>query len=154
MTSLDRIDRELLQALARDGRASYAELGQLVRLSANSVADRVRRLRREGTIKGFTVVLDEAGLGKPLGVLSDVKLKEGVERVAFAESLQHIGQVIGALRLTGEYDYQLHLVCADPAELEGVIDLLKREYGVRSVSSRLILREVPVDKARVLNVVR
>lgn len=151
---MDRIDRELVTALSHNGRATFQELGALVRLSANTVADRVRRLQRDGVIAGFSAVIDELALGKGLGVISDVKLREGVERVAFAESLTHIPQVIGALRLTGEYDYQLHIVCGDAAELESVVDRLKHDYEVASVNSRLILREVPVDKAKLLQVAR
>lgn len=147
---MDRIDRDLATAFSHNGRATFQELGALVRLSPNTVADRVRRLQRDGIIAGFTAVIDETKLGKDLGVLSDVKLREGVERVAFAESLTHVPQVIGALRLTGEYDYQLHIVCGDPTEFEGLVDRLKRDYGVASLSSRLILREVPVDKAKLL----
>ncbi|GAA1801546.1 Lrp/AsnC family transcriptional regulator [Nostocoides veronense] len=150
---MDRIDVQLATALSHNGRATFQELGALVRLSANTVADRVRRLQREGVIAGFSAVIDERALGKTLGVLSDIKLREGVERVAFAESLTHIPQVIGALRLTGEYDYQLHIVCQDPAEFEGLVDRLKHDYGVASLNSRLILREVPVDKAKLLQVV-
>ncbi|WP_431696061.1 Lrp/AsnC family transcriptional regulator [Kocuria rhizophila] len=148
---LDRIDRELVKALSRSGRATFAELGQEVRLSANTVAERVRRLRRAGVISRFTVDVDAALLGKPLGVLSDVKLRDGVERIPFAQRLSTVPEVVGALRLTGEYDYQLHIVAADTAELESLIELLKREFGVASVNSRLILREVPVDKARLLD---
>lgn len=151
---MDRIDRELVTALSHNGRATFQELGALVRLSANTVADRVRRLQRDGVIAGFSAVIDELALGKGLGVISDVKLRDGVERVAFAESLTHIPQVIGALRLTGEYDYQLHIVCGDAAELESVVDRLKHDYEVASVNSRLILREVPVDKAKLLQVAR
>ncbi|MFD7074451.1 Lrp/AsnC family transcriptional regulator [Nocardioides sp. NPDC059952] len=150
MVTLDRIDKMLLTTLATDGRATYAELAHQVHLSANSVAERVRRLRREGVIQHFGVTLDPVALGKPLGVLSDIKLREGVERVAFAESLTAVPQVIGALRLTGENDYQLHIVAADTAELETVIDRLKRDFGVAAVNSRLILREVPVDVTQVL----
>ncbi|GMA21026.1 Lrp/AsnC family transcriptional regulator [Arsenicicoccus piscis] len=148
---MDRIDARLIEALSHNGRATFHELGQVVRMSANTVADRVRRLQREGVIAGFTAVLDEKALGKTLGVLSDIELREGVERVAFAESLTQVPQVIGALRLTGRYDYQLHIVCADTAELESVIELLKRDYGVASVNSRLILREVPADKTKLLS---
>ena len=144
---MDRIDRDLATALSHNGRATFQELGALVRLSPNTVADRVQR---DGIIAGFTAVIDETKLGKDLGVLSDVKLREGVERVAFAESLTHVPQVIGALRLTGEYDYQLHIVCGDPTEFEGLVDRLKRDYGVASLNSRLILREVSVDKAKLL----
>ena len=136
---MDRIDRDLATALSHNGRATFQELGALVRLSPNTVADRVRRLQRDGIIAGFTAVIDETKLGKDLGVLSDVKLREGVERVAFAESLTHVPQVIGALRL-----------CGDPTEFEGLVDRLKRDYGVASLNSRLILREVSVDKAKLL----
>lgn len=44
-------------------------------------------------------------------------------------------------------------MCQDPAEFEGLVDLLKHDYGVASLNSRLILREVPVDKAKLLQVV-
>lgn len=154
MRHLDRIDRELVRVLSADGRATFSELGQHVRLSANTVAERVRRLQREGVIGGFSAVIDEKALGKHIGVLSDIQLRDGVERVAFAEALTHVPQVIGALRLTGVYDYQLHIVCADTVELEGVIELLKRDHGVQAVNSRLILREVPVDKAKLLQGMR
>ena len=150
---MDRIDRDLIAALSTNGRATYQELGDLVRLSANSVAERVRRLRRDGVIAHFSAVIDEKALGMHLGVLSDIKLHDGVERIVFAESLTHVPQVIGAVRLTGQYDYQLHIVCRDTAELEGVIEDLKRDYGVASVNSRLILREVPVDKAKLLSAI-
>lgn len=96
------------------GCATYQELGEHVRLSANTVADRVRRLRRDGVLTGFAAVIDEKALGMELGVLSDLKLKEGVSRVAFAESLTHVPQVIGALRLTGEYDYHCTSCAAAP----------------------------------------
>lgn len=147
---MDRIDRELISALSTNGRATYQELGDLVRLSANSVAERVRRLQRDGVITGFAAVIDEKALGMQLAVRSDIKLHGGVERIEFAESLTRVPQVIGAVRLTGEYDYQLHIVCRDTAELESVVEELKRNYGVANVNSRLILREVPVDKAKLL----
>ena len=38
------------------------------------------------------------------------------------------------MRLTGEYDYQLRVACADAAEFETVIDRLKREHGVRELT--------------------
>lgn len=150
---LDWLDRALIAELSRDGRASYQQLSQTVGLAPNTVADRMRRLRESGVIAGTAVVIDERVLGLELGVLSDVKLHDGVSRVEFAESLTKVAQVIGALRLTGEYDYQLHIVCSGATELESVIERLKSDYGVASVNSRLILREVPVDKAKLLDVI-
>ena len=42
---MDAIDRVLIKELLGDARVTYQELGRAARLSANTVADRVRRLR-------------------------------------------------------------------------------------------------------------
>jgi Lrp/AsnC family leucine-responsive transcriptional regulator len=54
---MDDIDRALLVALGDDGRLSYQQLAALVHLSANSTADRVRRLRHSGVLAGFHFIL-------------------------------------------------------------------------------------------------
>ena len=45
---MDAVDRQLIQALRENGRASYAELGRLVGLSGPSVTDRINRLEAAG----------------------------------------------------------------------------------------------------------
>ncbi|MCZ0988554.1 Lrp/AsnC family transcriptional regulator [Streptomyces diastatochromogenes] len=141
---MDRIDRQLLVLLRRDGRATYQDLGQHVRLSANTVADRVRRLQKAGIIRGYRADIDLAVLGRTMEMLSDIRLRDGVDRAAFEQQLTQIPQVVGAMRLTGEYDYQLRVVCTDAHEFESVIDRLKGDAGVRELRSRLLLHEVPL----------
>ena len=73
---MDDIDRMLLVALSDDGRLSYQQLADQVHLSANSTADRVRRLRQSGVIAGFHAELSLASLGYALHALTDVNLRE------------------------------------------------------------------------------
>ena len=148
---MDAIDRVLIRELLRDARVTYQELGRTARLSANTVADRVRRLRSSGVISGYHAQLDLAMLGRGLRLMSDVRLREAVDRAEFECGLAEVEQVIGAVRLTGDYDYLLQVACADPDEFEQVLDRLKREYGVREVRSRLVLHEVPIDLERLVD---
>src|SRR5659263_409123 len=60
---LDPLDTAILRELAVDARASYADVGAAVSLSAPAVKRRVDRLRARGVIRGFTVRLDRAALG-------------------------------------------------------------------------------------------
>ncbi|MDE3129982.1 MAG: Lrp/AsnC family transcriptional regulator [Acidobacteriota bacterium] len=148
---MDAIDRVLIKELVRDARVTYQELGRTARLSANTVADRVRRLRGSGVISGYHAQLNLPMLGRRLQLMSDVRLREGVDRSGFERELVAVEQVIGAVRLTGDYDYLLQVACADPEEFEQVIDRLKRDHGVREVRSRLVLHEVPIDLERLID---
>ncbi|SDO79092.1 Lrp/AsnC family transcriptional regulator, leucine-responsive regulatory protein [Streptomyces sp. cf386] len=150
MGAMDRIDRQILTILLADGRATYQELGRQVRLSANTVADRVRRLQSSGIVRGYRAELNLASFGRGLELLSDVRLREGVDRQAFEAQLHEVPQVVGAMRLTGDYDYQLRMACTDAREFETVIDRLKADHGVRELRSRLLLHEVPLGPDRVL----
>ncbi len=151
LLAMDAIDRVLIKELLRDARVTYQDLGRAARLSANTVADRVRRLRSSGVVSGYHARLNLAALGRGLQLMSDVRLREGVDRSEFERGLVEVDQVIAAARLTGDYDYLLQVACADPEEFEQVIDRLKREHGVREVRSRLVLHRVPIGLERLVD---
>lgn len=60
---LDAFDRKILAALNQDGRATYANIGELVGLSAPAVHERVKRLRQYA-IRGIAAQLDGPACGK------------------------------------------------------------------------------------------
>jgi Lrp/AsnC family leucine-responsive transcriptional regulator len=146
---LDDVDVALLRALVADGRLSYQQLAGVVHLSATSTAERVRRLHRAGVVSGTHAELDLAALGRRLRALSDLKLKDSVERATFERDLRDVPQVLRASHTTGEYDYQLVLACRDTGDLESVVDALRR-IGVREIHSRIVLGEVAFDPTRLL----
>ena len=54
---MDATDQQIIAFMVADARASYAEIGAQVSLSAPAVKRRVDRLRDDGVILGFTAVL-------------------------------------------------------------------------------------------------
>jgi Lrp/AsnC family leucine-responsive transcriptional regulator len=146
---MDEIDRSLLVALGEDGRLSYQQLAALVHLSANSTADRVRRLRHSGVLAGFHAELNLAALGHTLHSLTDINLKESVDRHEFERDLNGVPQVLSAVHTTGELDYQLRIVSRNTDELQSVLDTLQR-LGTRDVQSRIVLGETTYEASRLL----
>src|SRR5881394_779891 len=61
---LDELDLRILTLLLRDGRAPASQIAEQVGLSRPAVADRIEKLERQGVIRGTTVVVDPASLGK------------------------------------------------------------------------------------------
>jgi Lrp/AsnC family leucine-responsive transcriptional regulator len=146
---VDELDAELVEALVADGRLTYQQLAQRVHLSATSTAERVRRLRRTGVLAGYHAEVDLGLLGRNLQALSDLKLKDTVERRHFEAELAAVPQVLSATHTTGEYDYQLRLVTSGTEELQSVVDTLRR-LGAREVHSRIVLGEVRFDPSRLV----
>ncbi|WP_200811230.1 Lrp/AsnC family transcriptional regulator [Janibacter indicus] len=145
MSSLDRLDRKILGHLVRDGRATYQELSREVRLSASSVAERVRQLRSSGVIRGYRAEVDASALGRPLTMVSEVRLRESTVRRDFAASLSAIPQIVAGSRLTGDYDYELRLACRDAEEFESIVDRLRADHGVVAIRSRMVLHDLEID---------
>jgi Lrp/AsnC family leucine-responsive transcriptional regulator len=147
---MDAIDRQLVALLLDDARMTYQELGRAVRLSANTTADRVRRLRASGVIQGYHAMLDYRAIGRPLVLVSDLRLREGYDNAEFHRNLASIPQIVEAFRMTGEYDYQIRLACTGTDEFEHILGILKGSHGVREVRSRLVLHDIPMPAARIL----
>ena len=60
---LDERDLAILTALQAEARATYADVGATVGLSASAVHERVRKLEQQGVIRGYRAVVDPEAVG-------------------------------------------------------------------------------------------
>jgi Lrp/AsnC family transcriptional regulator, leucine-responsive regulatory protein len=139
---MDKIDREILRILVADGRRSYREIGEAVHLSANAVAERMRRLLKDGTVRAIRAVVDPAALGVTVEAQIDVKLRPTTSAEAFEAAIRELPQVISATLMTGSFDYALRVACVDRNELVDVTETIRNKAGALETYSRVILREV------------
>src|SRR5436305_14017174 len=64
-------------ALQADARTSFRDLAAMANLSPNATGERVRRLERNGILRGYTAIVDASAAGRTLNALIDLRLKEG-----------------------------------------------------------------------------
>src|SRR5690242_19580374 len=153
--SLDAVDLRLLDALHRDGRASYAELGRAVGLSPSAVADRVRRLEESGVITGYTCEIDPDKLGLPIAALVRLRYPNANYR-PFHQLLATTPEIVEAHHVTGEDCFVLTVRARSMRHLEEVTGRIGGLGGVTTsvvYSSPLPRRSVvggvaTVDAAR------
>ena len=136
---MDATDSEILRVLRGDGRISWSELGAAVGLSANAAAERVRRMRRDGVIIGFTAMVDPAAGGRTVEALVGVTLARGTDSDAFSTAVARLEPVTEVLHLTGAPDYQLRVSCRDTAELDALLRTLRRDLGVEHTETHVVL---------------
>ena len=132
-THLDDIDRRLIESLQRDGRASYADLAELVNLSPAATRLRVQRLLDTGVVK-IVGVTNPLALGYPVMAALGVRVERNVRDVA--DRIADIAGVIYVVLTSGSFDLLVEVLCEDSARLLNVIDdEIRAIDGVRSVES-------------------
>lgn len=114
---LDRFDRNILAALGREGRLSMADLAQKVGLSKTPVQARVRRLEREGYIRGYQAVVDRVRLGEGHIAFVQVKLSDtrSAALAAFNQAVREIREIEECHMMAASFDYLLKVRTADIA---------------------------------------
>lgn len=133
---LDRIDMEILGVLRDDARIPYQTLGELVHLSANAAAERVRRLVRNGVIRRFTIDVDQPKLGRDLEAVIEVRAVD-VDR--FRRGALTCPEVTWLAHVTGRTDFQVHASCAGTAGLNALLQRFTREFGATETHTTVVL---------------
>jgi DNA-binding Lrp family transcriptional regulator len=136
---MDATDHAIIAALTTDARSSFAEIGQVVSLSAPAVKRRVDRLRSNGVIKGFTVVVDPAALGWSTEAFVELFCTGRTTPAQLTVATRHHPEVVGAYTVSGEADALVHLRAADMSHLEQVLERLRAEPFVTSTRSMIVL---------------
>ena len=63
---LDELDLHIVDVLLRDGRLPASQLADMVGLSRAAVTERIAKLERGGVIRGNTIVVDPAAVGRTI----------------------------------------------------------------------------------------
>ncbi len=151
--ALDSFDRKILVALQQDGRLSNVDLSERVGLSPSPCLRRVKRLEREGYIRGYRAVLDRRKVGLGLTVYVDIKVeKHSTENAAMHQRLlEAIPEVVAAHMVSGEADFVAEVVVPDLAAYEELLtQRLLSLPMVKDIRSNFVIRPVKTDGALAL----
>ncbi|GAA2855059.1 Lrp/AsnC family transcriptional regulator [Streptosporangium fragile] len=148
---LDQLDRDIIRALVEDARATYAEIGHRVGLSASAVKRRVDRLRETGAITGFTARVEPAALGWTTEAYVELFCAGKTSPSEIGVAVSRLPEVVSACTITGEADALLHIRATDVRHVEKVIERIAAEpFVVRTKSSIVLSRliETPLVTSR------
>ena len=148
--ALDRTDLRLLALLQRDGRATNADIAAQVNLSPSACLRRVQRLEAAGVVAGYAALVEPRAVGLGLQAFVRVQLERHGQPVIeqFVDALGDWEEVVACHALTGDMDYQLHVVVQDLEHFSRfLLDKLLNNAGVADVNSSFVLRTVKQTRA-------
>ena len=148
MIELDDIDKQIIVLLQENARISNREIAKRVGLTATPTIERVKRLEREGVIKGYTAVLEKEKVGKGMTVF--VKVTLSVHQMSlldgFIEVVRGIPEILSCYHTTGQSDFLLQVVATDIADYERLLrDKLTTLPDVQRLETTMVLRAIKED---------
>lgn len=143
--NLDSTDLLILQELQQDGHLTIKELSQKVHLSVSPVYERVRRLEREGFIKGYVAVLDAEKIDCGFVAFCYLKMKQHSHEnaVQIMERVQDIPEIVECHNVSGDFDFLLRIYVKNMKQYqEFVMRILGDIPAIGSLNSSFVLGEV------------
>jgi len=135
---LDDKDRILIAALRRNARESLVGLARSVGLSRSATQERMRRLEREGVIKGYTVRLG-AEQEPIVRAMIAVTFEPGFRCKQVVPHLTGIPEIAACHSLTGSIDLMVMVACDSNATLNGIRDQVAAVKGVATATTHIVL---------------
>lgn len=136
----DQVDRQILDILRLDGRASHASIAKQVGLSAPAVGKRVAKLEQAGVILGYRALLDPAAVGLPMAAFVMITPQPRKPAQRLVQHLLELPEVEALYAVAGEYAYFALVRAPSPADLDGLLDRIFLLEGVEATRTAVVLR--------------
>ncbi len=141
MSSLDRVDLELLGALASDPRATVVALADRLGLSRNTVQARMARLERSGVFLSYERAISPSALGFPIEAFLNVMVRQA-DLPRITAELEAVPEIVQVHGLSGQVDLLIRVACRDTQHLFDTDARILAIEGVERTETSLAMGEV------------
>ena len=126
---LDEKDKEIIMLLKKDGRMSLTEIAKKVRLSIDSVHNRIKAMTKKEVLSAG-IFVNPRVIGYPL--LADVKIKlKNISEESRNKLIKYLTEhksVIDLLAVMGDYDLTCVLIAKNSDELEKISTEIRQRF--------------------------
>jgi len=136
---VDDVDGKIIAALRENGRATFADLGRQVGLSASAVHERVGKLESSGVITGYHAMVDPNAVGLGVTALVGIHPTDVADDDDVAIALAGLSEVESCYRVAGEESFVVKIRVATVDDLERALGRLRRIDGVARTRTTLVL---------------
>lgn len=141
-TSLDSLDKKLINILSQNGRISVRELSKSLEMSPPAVKKRYDRLFREGFIESTTIKVNLKKVGFNLSFLSMVKVSDANYSIEISKGIMRLDEVLSVDVITGEYDLIFRGCVRDQDHLFELVSRVQSIPHVERLFTMIVLKSL------------
>jgi DNA-binding Lrp family transcriptional regulator len=149
MAHLDELDTAIMRELQTDARRTNRDVAAAVGVSPTTALDRTRSLRDRGVIRGASLTVDLAAIGRPVQALIAVRIRPPSRRniEAFRDWVSALPDTLGVFVTSGTEDFLIHVAVPDNESLYAfVIDRLTEHAHVADVRTSVVYEHLRNDR--------
>lgn len=148
MPDLDETDRRILGLLNKDARLSFRRISRELKVSLTKVTSRVKKMEREGFIKGYIPLIDPEKLGFDMLVIIGLDISKA-KTVEIQQKIAKDPHVLSAYNTIGQWDSVIIARFKSRFDLDTFIRKVLTIPGVDKTYTQLVLNIVK-DEKRIL----
>ncbi|OHU93714.1 Lrp/AsnC family transcriptional regulator [Pseudoalteromonas byunsanensis] len=134
----DSLDKALIAALRKDGRASISTLADLLKVSRGTVQNRLDRLISCGAILGFTVrVHEEIDSDSVRAIMMIEVIGQSTSQVI--QKLKGIPELVRIHTTNGAWDLIAEIKAANLSAFDGVLREVRTIHGILNSETSIML---------------
>ncbi|MHA1278007.1 MAG: Lrp/AsnC family transcriptional regulator [Candidatus Helarchaeota archaeon] len=141
-TKLDEKNRQIIEVLRRDGRASFADIAKELGMNESTVRKRVNKLRDEGVIDHFTVVLNPSVNGRTIISFLTVIPASHYKINELSEEIIKLNEVIEAFYMSGKCGLLLKVHVGSLDELDILLEKMRKINGIGNIENCIVIRQL------------
>ncbi len=139
---LDKIDIQILQKLADDGRKPYLEIARELGVSGAAIHQRLQRLAGKGVVKGTECLINPAALGYDTCAYIGILLTDPTKFDKVIAHLEKIPEVVECHFTTGHYDMFTKVVARNNNHLLQIIQTHFQKLDATRTETIISFKEV------------
>lgn len=142
---MDAIDLKILDILQQDSNITAKELGAKLSLSATPIYERIKKLEKQGYIKGYVALLDPILLDKGLTVFISISIKDHQKkaRMEFMNTLLRLEDIVEFYHISGTHDFMAKVRFSNIKEYRDfLVDKVAPAENIADISSQIVLEEI------------
>ncbi len=128
---------------------SASDIGAKVKLSTSAVIERIKKLEQNGTVKGYTTVLDPVKMGKDVTAIMSIVVDHPRYNDGFISAVNANPHITECLYIAGEVDFFIKVVTDNTKTLETVLNELKSIPGVSKTKTNIVLNAPKVSTPQI-----
>jgi Lrp/AsnC family transcriptional regulator for asnA, asnC and gidA len=149
MAELNETDAKILTMLNRDGRMSFRKISRELNMSLSKVTAHVKKMEREGIIRGYIPLVDAEKLGYDMLVVIGLDISKA-KTLEIQQKIAKDPHVIAVYNTIGQWDSMIIARFMSREELDSFLRKVLSTPGVDKTYTQLVLNLVKDEKRNLL----